>query len=303
VSLTKEFFCNGAFFYPPITVYENESDKKLGRLVEWQKRKIVINKQYDANFRVLVTEDGGVCPIIENNSSPIDFLNVIFATLTTSNFPAYRMRDNDFTGCTWQENDNFVKMNQMITLSSLRSQLEIKRDNDSTVNDWLMMPREPIKKSTMIGVLDFAYKIYQNNELKSDILLIGEAFSLFFDKMYKAAFLYSWMLIENFLERAWHSHVDALFQNDADQNKILKEFVRNTSDNYIKIFTELRKIDTNGCQALRKFLKTRNNIVHEKYTPTIDETHDCLMCALIIFTNKIEKRSPFDGIKLDFYKQ
>jgi hypothetical protein len=38
---TKEFHGNGAFFYPPITVYENETEKKLGKLKEWKKRKII----------------------------------------------------------------------------------------------------------------------------------------------------------------------------------------------------------------------------------------------------------------------
>ncbi|MEW6044210.1 MAG: hypothetical protein AB1608_08095 [Thermoproteota archaeon] len=302
MSSVKEYSGNGAFFYPPITVYESENDKILVKLEKWKTRKIVINKLYDTNFRVLITEDGGVCPIIGKNPNPIDFLNVIFATFTTSFFPCYHMRPSDFTGFTWKENDNSVTMNRMYQLGSLRSQLEVKRDSESTFHDWLMMPREPIKKSTMVKVLDFAHVIYQNNELKSDILLIGEAFSLFFDQMHKASFLYSWMLIENFLERVWHNHVDSLFQNNTVQIKILKEFVRNTSDNYIKMFTELGKIDTKACQALHKFREIRNDIVHEKYTPTSDETHDCLMCALLIFTNRIENKNPFDGIKLDFYK-
>lgn len=300
----KEFHGSGAFFYPPITVYENESDKKLGRLKEWKKRKIMVDKFYEPDFRVLVTDDGGICPLIESNRpDPFDFLNVVFATLTiTTDYPSFRMHLRDWSSFTWIEGEDHVKMNQGTVLQSIRTQLELRRDEDSTFISWTMIPREPISKLIIENVIDLAHNIYVNSKFREDILFFGETHSLFSDELYTASFLYSWMLIENFLERSWIDYVDLALPNNATENKILKEFIRQTSDNYIKLFTELKKIDTKGCQALHKLREIRNDIIHEKYTPTKNETYDCMMIVLTILTNRINGKNPFDSLKLEHIK-
>lgn len=105
----KVFHENGVFVYPPITVYDGTGRLTLQPLTEWKKRPIVINKRLESDFQILVTEDGGICPITENKRSDmLNFLNVFFGTMTFFGYPAYHMKNIDFTGFTWIEGEDKV---------------------------------------------------------------------------------------------------------------------------------------------------------------------------------------------------
>lgn len=296
---TNPHIGNGSFFYPPIVVYEQEAEKKLRKPTGFCIRKIVVNYVCDSDLRVLVTDDGCVCPIFKNYTKPFDFLNVLFATFTTKGYVAHHMIPSDFSAFSWNDGDDYVKVNNASILQSMRSQFERKRDGDNaTFMEWELMDRIPVHKSVMESLLGVAYRFYKNQESKEDVLLFGETFGLYFDEMYKASFLYSWMLIENFLERSWIEYVDSLSLK-ATENKILKEFVRQTSDNYIKMFTKLEMIDTKGCQALKKLRELRNQIIHYKQPINRDEAYEAMKISLEILYNRFNRVNPFKDIKLE----
>lgn len=294
---SKTIHGHGVFVYPSIQVYDGTGPLTLGPLSEWKKRPIIINKEFEKDFRILITDDGGVCPITDKTNS-IDFLNVFFATMTLLDYPAYHMKLRDFTGFTWKEGEDKVQMNLGIISQSIRSQLEVKRDEKSTLPEWQMYPRERIEKNVVLDFLKLAYEFYSFDELKEDVILIGEAFSMFHDQMFTASYLYSWMIIENFLERLWLDYVDSKYAFLSEENTIMKKFVRQTPDSFIKIFTELDKIDTKGCQTLHKLRQIRNDIVHDKYTPSQDESFECISSARLILMNRIEGKNPFDSLEL-----
>lgn len=194
-------------------------------------------------------------------------------------------------------------MNIAITGQSLRSQLESKRDNKSTYQEWNAYNRLRIEKTIISDMLNMSYTIYQNQELKEDVILMGETFTMYYDQMYTASYLYSWMIIENFLERQWLSHVDSKYKADTTENILMKKFVRSTSDNLIKIFTELKQVDTKGCQVLHKLREIRNEIVHKKHIATKNECLEGISVIGIIFMNRIAGRNPFEKLELKYIQK
>lgn len=278
---------NGTFFHPPITVEEGTSETQLGELTDKHIRKIVLNFDLDSDTKIIVSEDGFICTIM--NKTPeekMKFLNVIFATFTTKFGQSHQMLNDDFSSFSWTEGNNSIEIGHVKGVYSIRNSLEYERGDPNTFHLWAPMPRTHILKDVLQGIIEQGYRFYQNPEFTQDILLIGEAWSLSYDKMQMGSFLYSWMIIENLIEVRWEKYIDSLTRSTNE-----KDFLKNPGawsvGHYIQNLSFIKAMDDETRQSLNKLRKIRNEIVHDKRAVTYDEAYDCMNVATKLVYNKL----------------
>lgn len=296
--MVKKYLGNGAFIYPSITLHETNSRKiELEKPPGFHKRKIILNEKLDDEYRILITDDGFVCPILPDRKKTLEFLNVLFATLDTKFHSARFINRMDLTSFEWEENSDIVDINRVIHSQSLRNNFEERRDNESSFSHWSTLPRIPIDKSMMKALSNVAYRFYKNSKFKEDMLMIGESWGLAFDEMYTASFLFSWMIIENFLEQLWVLHVNTL-QRTKNEKSSLKNHNSWTASNYIEVFSMIGQLDKKGYQCLTKLRKIRNGIVHDRKKVGKKESLDCLEVSIVMLYNRLNQINPFEDVEL-----
>ena len=292
---------NGAYFFPAITVYEIGHETKLGKPVGFCQRKIIVNKILDEKFRVLVTEDGFVCPIVDKNKDAVEFLNILFATFATKFHAAHYITTMDLASFGWEERTDIAEVNRARVLTSIRNNLESQRDYEHSFNDWSAIPRQEVLKQLMENLLEQAYRFYRNPEFKDDLLLIGESWGLSYGEMYTASFLYSWMIVEGFLERLWNEYVDSLKRSGKEKRALKNQHSWSVS-HYIEVFHFIGQLDENGYKCLNTLRKIRNAIVHDRNKATQNEAWDCLEIAIYMVYNKLNQINSFTDVKLNKIK-
>jgi len=292
---------NGAYFFPSITVSEGGTESALEKPIGFCKRKVIVNKLLNDDLRILVTEDGFVGPIMDKNKDAVEFLNILFATFTTKFHSAHYITPIDLAPFGWEDGSDFVEVNRVRTITSIRNNLESQRDYDHSFAEWSVLQRQPVSKLLMEKLLDRAYRFYKNPEFKDDMLLIGESWGLSYGEMYTASFLYSWMIIEGFLERLWVEHVNSLSRT-TNEKDALKNHHSWSVSHYIEVFHFVNKLDDNGYRCLTTLRKIRNSIVHDKKKISRNEAFDCLEVAIYMVYNKLNQINPFEGVKLNYIK-
>lgn len=289
----------GTFFFPAAVVYDDHTmETRMDKPPDHLTRDIVLIHDVSPEIKILVTDDAFICPIMTGDREAIhEFLNVIFATFTTKFHQCHYMVDQDFSGFIWNEGAQRVKIGLSRGVFSLRNLLGFERDDENTFSLWQSMPRQEISVSLMKGLLDQAYRFYIRPEFKDPLLLICEAWSLSFDEMHTASFLYAWMIIENYLEEYWDDYVDSLGRAGVDRDA-LKNHNSWTVSHYIETLSFVGKIDAIGRDALNKLRKIRNSVVHDGKKITKDEAYDCMSVAVDILYNRLNEVEPFHEIKL-----
>ncbi len=287
MSKKNTYQSNGTFFHPPITVEEGSSETQLGKVTEKHKRKIVLNFDLDSETKIIVSDDGFICPIMKGTQEgKKKFLNVIFATFTTKFGQSHHMLNDDFSSFMWTEGNDFIEIGFVKGVYSLRNSLEYERGDPSTFHLWASMPRRHVNKEALKGIIEQGYRFYKNPEFTQDILFIGEAWSLSYDKMQMASFLYSWMIIENLIEVRWEKYIDSLNRSGNE-----KDFLKNSgawsASHYIQSLSFINAMDDETRQSLNKLRKIRNEIVHDKRQITADEAYDCMNVATKLVYNKL----------------
>lgn len=300
--MVKIHLGNGAFIYPSITLHEtNSRETELGKPPGFHKRKIILNEKLGEGYRILITDDGFVCPILPDRKKTLEFLNVLFATLDTKFQAARFITLVDLSSFQWEENSDIVEINRSMNLRSLRSNFEERRDNESSFSHWSVIPRTPMDESLLKALSHVAYRFYKNPKFKDDMLLIGESWGLAFDEMFTASFLFSWMIIENFLEQLWEEHVNSL-ERTKDEKNSLKNHNSWTASNYIEVFSMIGTLNNDGYQCLTKLRKIRNKVVHEKKKVGNKEAWGCLEVSIRMLYNRLNQINPFEDVELKLTK-
>jgi len=196
---------------------------------------------------------------------------------------------------------NFDKQEITITgnqVFSLRNRFELERDNDNTYSLWAQTSRDIVLMKVMGGIFNQAYDFYKNKELRNYVLLLGESWGLSYEKLFKASFLYSWMIIENIIKNYMIIHIDSL-SISGPENKILRKNTKNISQS-IKLLHQLNKIDDDTFNSLEELREIRNEVTHDITTEiNSDQSHNCMHAAMEIIYNKFNAlTSPFVNITL-----
>lgn len=276
----------GTFLFPPITISEH-GDEELGKCIPHQ-RDIVLDIQLNENIRILVSDDGFLVPI--TNLTPPEnekLLNTIIATLTTKTIPSRLSSwESDWADFNFEDGGKTIDIGYTKGGFSIRNHAEFERDDDNMFNFWIDMPRMQITSLMMKGFVEQAFLFYNNPEYVDDLLLIGESWSLSFDKMENASFLYSWMIIENMIEHTWRKYIKGL-ERTANE----KDFLKNHNSWYIShMIQALSFAEKLSCVTRASFntlRKIRNDIVHNRHSVTKDETLDCLNLATELVYDKL----------------
>jgi len=304
----------GAFLHPPSLFYyegKREQPKLLavkGRkkpqssgpnyeiIEDPVKRKIACDYTSEDDFQVLVTEDGFVGVITASKKKAFDYLNVLFATLNTKFCRARYITPKDLVLFFWEEPNKFLEINLQRTFS-LRNLFELKRDSEESFPDWERWPRQEIGTLFMRNMLGFSYRFYKNENIKTDLQLIGEASGMYFDGHFSSGFLSSWIVVESILERLWQDYV-ATLERTKDERNALKNPNSWSVNNFIEVFSFLGKLDEDNRKCLSKLRKLRNDIVHKKKrNVTHEEVWNCLNVAICMVYNQLNQTNPFEDVK------
>ncbi len=161
----------GAFFFPFVTVHESVA--KLDAPSDYHERKIVLDHDLK-NARVLLTDDGFVGLIMQENQKALEFLNTIFATALTWNIPSKQVRSNDLCTFIWDEGSEMMRI-PTHNPTSIRSQLSFERDAPELFSGWKVFERKLVAPSVLKDVLNRADEYRTKPEFQEDLLLLAEA--------------------------------------------------------------------------------------------------------------------------------
>lgn len=275
----------GVFFHPPISVIDDgeEQDRKQPTI---PKTRTIKFSQTKEDIQIIVTTDGFLGLIMNGTDDEIiELINVLITTTMLNNQRSLIVSEYDL--CDFK----YDLCNQKITITanqvfSLRNRFEFERDNDNTYSLWAQIPRNAVLMKVIPGIFDKAYDIYKNKELRNYVLLLGVSWGLSYEKLFKASFLYSWIIIENRIKNYISKYIDSLEKLEPE-NKILKNNTKNISQS-IKLLHKLNKIDDDTFNSLKKLRGLRNKIVHDITTKiNTNETKNCMDVAKEIIFNKL----------------
>ena len=290
----------GVFFHPPISVVDTE-DPDLERPTESKTRKVRFTYiPRGSSIEIIVTKDGFIGPImIGNDDEILEFINILIATAMSKGQRALFASEHDLCSFSYDRTTQIISIGSS-EVFSLRNRFEFERDHDTTYGLWRQTPRDKVSMKEIPGVwFDTAYNFYKDPELKTYVLLLGEAWGLSYEGMHKAAFLYSWMIIETTVENYLEHHIDSLSLSSLEK-KVFKDNASKTTFQRIGILKKLSKIDDTTYNSLEKLRQIRNSVTHEITTQiSSDDTHNCMHVANEIIYNKFNQlSSPFVEIKL-----
>lgn len=291
----------GAYIYPPSVIYDELGiNDKLGFVTEPYKRRTRGNAIFEDDFQVLVTEDGFIAPLTENKELSLNYLNVLFSTLVTKFHEARHITENDLTKFVWKQSTNFIELS-IKNSKSLRNQFESKRDIESTFDDWNSIPRQEIPSLFLLQMMDFAYTFYMNNEMKTDLLFIGESSGQYFDRRFGSSLLSSWIVVESQLKKILQQYLST---PEGKEKKHLLKKKKPDAHDIIQFLFEVKKISQDGVDCLTILKKTRNRITHDKSrNVTNEEAWNCLNVAISMVYNQLNKIDPFKDVKYQKLKQ
>lgn len=287
----------GVFFHPPISVIDDgeEEDRKQPAIPKTRTARFIQTKD---GIQIIVTKDGFMgLTMIGTNKEILELINVLITITMTKGHRSLFASESDLCDFDF----DFDKQEITITGSqvfSLRNRFEFERDNNSTYSLWAQTPRDIIYMRAMGGIFNRAYDFYKNIELRNYVLLLGEAWGLAYERLFKASFLYSWMIIENLIKNYTVKHIDSL-SISPPENKILHKNTKNTSQS-IQLLYQLNKMDETTFKSLEKLREIRNKVTHDITTEIdSDQCHNCIYAANEIIYNKFNALvSPFVNITL-----
>lgn len=286
----------GVFFHPPFSIVDIDEAPDLLQ-PESPKTRTVRFVQTKDDFQIIVTTDGFVgVTLVGSDDDILKLLNVLIATVLTKGQRALFASDVDLCNFEYDHENSKITI-QSPQVFSLRNRFEFERDHDDTYSLWAQTPRDKVFFKTMAKFFDQAYSFYKNDELRDYILLLGEAWGLSYEKLHKASFLYSFMIIETTIDNFLTNHIESLSIPEPEK-KIIKQNTSQISRS-IKLLHDLQKMDDDTFDSIEKLRNKRNDIVHEFSTQiSPDDAHNCIHVANEIIYNKFNLLpSPFVNIR------
>lgn len=283
----------GAYFYPPVVIYESDPILQLGKPTSKFMRKIACDYRNDDGFRVLVTEDGFVCPFVKEKTVALEFLNVLFAVFITKFHRAQFITKQDLSVFIWEEGSKAVDINRVRIGYSLRNDLESRRDHEEYFELWKIHRRTPIHKHLMQNLLDIAYRFYKNDEFKNDLILVGESGGMYNDELYGTSLLSSWIIIENLLDKIWNDYIVTL-KRTREERDTLKNHRSWTASHHIEALSFAGILKKSNYDCLTKLRKLRNDLLHgKKRKSSKEQAWNALSVAIYMMYNRLNQTDPF----------
>ena len=285
----------GVFFHPPISVIDNGEEEDLKKPSSPKTREVRFI-QTKESIKIIVTKDGFMGLIMTGtNNEILELINVLITITMTKGHRSLFVSENDLCDFDFEKKEIKITGSQVF---SLRNRFEFERDNDGTYSLWAQTPRDTLFMKSMTGIFNQAYDFYKNKELRNYVLLLGEAWGLAFEKLFKASFLYAWTIIENLIKNYTINHINSL-SISVPENKILRKNTKNISQS-IQLLHQLNKIDDDTFESLEKLREIRNGVTHDITTDIdSDQCHNCIYTANKIIYNKFNAlTSPFVNITL-----
>ena len=286
----------GAFVYPPMTIYDGSEEQNELGIAESNIRRTKGNFLPESDFQVIITEDGFIAPITKNKKYAFEYLNVLFSTFITKFYKARYITSDDLVPFSWEGGSNKITIN-LNHSTSLRNQFEAKREHKETFLDWKRVERQQVHALFMLQMLDTAERFEKNEEMKTDLLLIGESSGLYFDRHFRASLLSSWVVIEGILADLWKEHISKLDRTKKEFDA-LKDNRTWSVANFVEVFSFLKMLDDDARKCISKLRKIRNDTVHEKTeVVTAQEAFNSLSVAIDMIYNRLNRVSIFEGIE------
>lgn len=285
----------GAFVFPFITVADSDTTLKELPPTKNQNwvRKIALNYEVPS-FRVLVTDDGFIGIASEDTETVRKYLNLVCARLLIDLIVRARIIiERDLCKFSWKSEDDVIEITQM--KPTPRNHIAFERDLASTAHKLNLFERKLVTPTDMKELLMTAYSYNENPELANDLILIEEGWTLLYNESPRASFLYSWMLIEGFIEKIWDQYIDTLDRSSKDKDE-LKSSRNWTAYHHIEILSLIGKMNKEARDLITTLRKKRNNIIHEKEKVSNEVASICLATALRIILNPLEGKDPFWSI-------
>jgi hypothetical protein len=316
--------CFGTFIYPqPVTVTDgnstvlepSEPDPSQGRsrqVLERRElsnherqfvmdddssrtRQMVVEYKNRSGTPVIISDDGFVGVFIKSRQEALSFLNTIFATMVTYGVQGEAVQDSDLCGFQWESNSGLIRITEYDILS-MRVRFSLTRDdrNSNQFSSWENHPRTRLTPDRWKEILERAYDYTMKPDLHNDLILAYEGYTLLLAGAFKGAYLYGWMIIENFLSKLWETYVKSLEGRSSDENKTLTDNKSWTSYLDIEMLSIVGKIKIPKVRKLfNNMRKLRNEVVHNRKDISIEEARGCLRASVIILLNRLRNQDPF----------
>ena len=134
--------------------------------------------------------------------------------------------------------------------------------------------------------LKICSKIYQNKELKQDILILTKAIQNYHQKDFESSFIFSWLLIERSIYKNWKEFIIGKISLKERQKYFLNKNAWPTK-RIIELLNLLEKINDDKYQHYEKYREIRNKISHGFMSIDSDDAYSCLNSARGILFNKM----------------
>ena len=279
----------GAFFFLFVTVGEKAD---IGSPPGQFLRNVVLSHKLEET-ELVVTDDGFIGFNSQDDSRVLELLNAIFATALTWNAPA-QLAHSQRDLCSFvQVDSDRINISRWGGLSG-RNTAAIERDINHS--NWKQYERFLITPDVLRQLIDRAGQYLGKPNLLKDLLLLAEGWSLQFEQSAKrAAYLYSWMVVETVLEQMWREYVSSLGRTGQDKENL--ENSRNwTTYHYIETFGMLGRITEQTRIRLNNLRKLRNAVAHDALEPDLQDVKNCMTLAKKMIVNRLDGKSPFDGV-------
>jgi hypothetical protein len=250
------------------------------------------------DYKLLVTDDCFIGIVCNEENKVLDILNVIFATMLLYGVGGEIALRKDLCYFHWDQNYslNVYQKNG----PSERVMFGFSRNNSNEYKNWLSYNGRKFYTVNLIKkIFDKSLVYYSNDELKDDLLYILNGYTLYYDEQYRGAYLYAWMIIEDFIVKSWEEYT-SLLQISSEDKESRKDFRNWTVYHMIEVFWTINKVNTDLKNLLKKLRKKRNNIVHDRAYVSATDAFCCLrIMALILMNRKKDINNPFINIEND----
>jgi hypothetical protein len=254
-----------------------------------------VGEYRDRSGNLIIISDDGFVGVLMPRQEAQSLLNTIFATMITHGIQGEVVQDSDLCGFQWDSNSRLIRIIQYDALS-WRVRFSLTRDdpNSNQFTSWENHRRTTLTIDKWNKILDRVYDYTTSPDLHNDLILAFEGYTLLFEKAYKPAYLYGWMIIEDFLSKLWETYVESLEGRSSKDKEALTNHNTWTNHHHIEMLSVAGKINKPTVRDLfNKMRKIRNDVVHNRKDISIDEAAGCLYAAVVIMLNRLNNRDPF----------